>query len=186
MVLCREREFFGKNDSNFSFLVNRRGTAAFSQLYRGGQRVEVEDRSGISIGDRRWSKTENNRTSSSWSTWRGNSGATFVHCAINNLHCALNNLQYLPEYFREEFPSKGVHWNIFFPFQCPFARIIYIFDYKNTSFLKQLQNEITAVNATALELMNLPEHIIDAALSTYKLSEYVCKTSLYLHCLIVG
>ena len=57
------------------------------------------------------------------------------------------------------------------PEECPFARIIYIFDYKNTTFLKELQNEITEINATALELMNLPDHIIDAALSTYKLSD---------------
>jgi hypothetical protein len=46
-----------------------------------------------------------------------------------------------------------------------------MFDYSNTTFLKELQTEITEINATALELMNLPEHIIDAALSTYKLSE---------------
>lgn len=61
--------------------------------------------------------------------------------------------------------------SFFFIFQCPFARVIYIFDYTNTTFLKEITNEITLVNATALELMNLPKHIIDAALSTYKLSE---------------
>lgn len=54
--------------------------------------------------------------------------------------------------------------------QCPFGRVIYIFEYKNAPFLRQLQSEITAVNAEALELDTLPQHVIEAALSTYKLS----------------
>lgn len=54
--------------------------------------------------------------------------------------------------------------------QCPFGRIIYMFEYKNAPFLRQLQSEITAVNAGALELDTLPQHVIEAALSTYKLS----------------
>lgn len=54
--------------------------------------------------------------------------------------------------------------------ECPFGRIIYIFEYKNAPFLRQLQSEITAVNAGALELDTLPQHVIEAALSTYKLS----------------
>ncbi|RMX52800.1 hypothetical protein pdam_00012207 [Pocillopora damicornis] len=54
---------------------------------------------------------------------------------------------------------------------CPFGRIIYIFEYKNAPFLRQLQSEITAVNAEALELDTLPQHVIEAALSTYKLSK---------------
>ena len=54
--------------------------------------------------------------------------------------------------------------------QCPFGRIIYMFEYKNAPFLRQLQYEITAVNAGALELDTLPQHVIEAALSTYKLS----------------
>ena len=56
--------------------------------------------------------------------------------------------------------------------QCPFGRIIYMFEYKNAPFLRQLQSEITAVNAGALELDTLPQHVIEAALSTYKLSRY--------------
>lgn len=48
--------------------------------------------------------------------------------------------------------------------------MIYIFEYRNAPFLRQLQSEITAVNAEALELDTLPQHVIEAALSTYKLS----------------
>ncbi|XP_020606074.1 uncharacterized protein FLJ43738-like [Orbicella faveolata] len=54
--------------------------------------------------------------------------------------------------------------------ECPFGRVIYIFEYRNAPFLRQLQSEITAVNAEALELDTLPQHVIEAALSTYKLS----------------
>lgn len=54
---------------------------------------------------------------------------------------------------------------------CPYGRVIYIFEYKNAPFLRQLQSEITAVNAEALELAALPQHVIEAALSTYKLSK---------------
>lgn len=60
--------------------------------------------------------------------------------------------------------------SLFLP-QCPFGRIIYVFEYKNAPFLRQLQSEITAVNAEALELDTLPQHVIEAALSTYKLSK---------------
>ena len=56
--------------------------------------------------------------------------------------------------------------------QCPFGRAIYVFEYKNTPFLRQMQCEITAVNAEALELDTLPQHVIEAALSTYKLSRW--------------
>ena len=52
--------------------------------------------------------------------------------------------------------------------QYPFGRITYMFQYKNAPFLRQLQSEITAVNAGALELDTLPQHVIEAALSTYK------------------
>ncbi|KAL9960808.1 hypothetical protein ACROYT_G034311 [Oculina patagonica] len=55
--------------------------------------------------------------------------------------------------------------------ECPFGRVIYVFEYKNAPFLRQLQSEITAVNAEALELDTLPQHVIEAALSTYKLSK---------------
>ncbi|XP_021347646.1 uncharacterized protein LOC110446691 isoform X2 [Mizuhopecten yessoensis] len=54
--------------------------------------------------------------------------------------------------------------------ECPFGRIVFIFDYKNTTLLHQLQNLVTDVNAEALELDDMPQHVINAALSTYKLS----------------
>ncbi|XP_033746510.1 uncharacterized protein LOC117331748 isoform X3 [Pecten maximus] len=54
--------------------------------------------------------------------------------------------------------------------ECPFGRIVFIFDYKNTTLLHQLQNLVTDVNAQALELDDMPQHVINAALSTYKLS----------------
>ncbi|XP_071485699.1 uncharacterized protein [Diadema antillarum] len=56
------------------------------------------------------------------------------------------------------------------PSECPFSRIVYIFDYKNTKFLHKLLGLVTNINARALELDHLPAHIIEAALSTYKLS----------------
>lgn len=49
--------------------------------------------------------------------------------------------------------------------------MVYIFQYTNTVFLRRIQTEIVNINAEALELENLPKHVIDAALSTYKLSE---------------
>ena len=54
--------------------------------------------------------------------------------------------------------------------QCPFGRIIFVFAYKNTTLLHQLQGLITAINARALDLDDMPQQVIDAALSTYKLS----------------
>ena len=45
-----------------------------------------------------------------------------------------------------------------------------MFDYKNTILLHQLQNLVTDINARALELDDMPQHVINAALSTYKLS----------------
>ncbi|XP_013407741.1 uncharacterized protein LOC106171815 [Lingula anatina] len=55
-------------------------------------------------------------------------------------------------------------------FECPFGRIVFIFDYKNVQFLRKLQTLVTDINARALELDTMPQHVIDAALSTYKLS----------------
>lgn len=55
--------------------------------------------------------------------------------------------------------------------QCPFGRLVYIFKYTNSKFLRRIQKEITAINAEALELDSLPQHVIQAALSTYKLSK---------------
>ena len=47
---------------------------------------------------------------------------------------------------------------------------MYKFDYKNVQFLNQTQSLISKINARALELDDMPQHVIDAALSTYKLS----------------
>ncbi|XP_033647231.1 uncharacterized protein LOC117306814 [Asterias rubens] len=57
------------------------------------------------------------------------------------------------------------------PPECPFARMVYIFECKNTEFLHMLVKLVTLINATALNLDQMPPHIIEAALSTYKLSE---------------
>ncbi|XP_053378149.1 uncharacterized protein LOC123529262 isoform X2 [Mercenaria mercenaria] len=54
--------------------------------------------------------------------------------------------------------------------ECPFGRIVFKFDYKNTHLLNQLQMVVTKINARALELDDMPQHVVDAALSTYKLS----------------
>ncbi|XP_052781235.1 uncharacterized protein LOC128217855 isoform X2 [Mya arenaria] len=54
--------------------------------------------------------------------------------------------------------------------ECPFSRIVFRFGYKNTVMLNELQNLVTRINARALELDDMPQHVIDAALSTYKLS----------------
>ena len=59
---------------------------------------------------------------------------------------------------------------LLFCFQCPFGRIVFRLDYRNTMLLNQLQSLITKINARALELDDMPQHVIDAALSTYKLS----------------
>ncbi|PIK33636.1 hypothetical protein BSL78_29553, partial [Apostichopus japonicus] len=57
------------------------------------------------------------------------------------------------------------------PLESPFSYIIFIFEYKNSSFLHQLLQLVTKINSKALNLDVLPDHIIQAALSTYKLSE---------------
>ncbi|XP_074646485.1 uncharacterized protein LOC141902581 [Tubulanus polymorphus] len=54
--------------------------------------------------------------------------------------------------------------------ECPFARIIFKFDYKNATFLHKIQNLITEINAKALQLDDLPDTVVSVALSTYKLS----------------
>ena len=63
-----------------------------------------------------------------------------------------------------------IKFTYLFPLQCPFGRIVYKFDYKNVQFLNQMQTLISKINARALELDDMPQHVIDAALSTYKLS----------------
>nr|XP_020654135.1 uncharacterized protein KIAA1257 homolog isoform X3 [Pogona vitticeps]XP_020654136.1 uncharacterized protein KIAA1257 homolog isoform X3 [Pogona vitticeps] len=54
---------------------------------------------------------------------------------------------------------------------CPYGCIIYIFDYKNTSLLSYLLQEITAINAEALQLNSYPPHIIQKSLNTLKLNQ---------------
>ncbi|XP_070192982.1 uncharacterized protein [Littorina saxatilis] len=54
--------------------------------------------------------------------------------------------------------------------ECPFGRIIFVFAYNNTTMLHRLQGLVTEINALALELDDMSQHVIDAALSTYKLS----------------
>ncbi|GFS25099.1 hypothetical protein ElyMa_003432800 [Elysia marginata] len=54
--------------------------------------------------------------------------------------------------------------------ECPFNRIIFIFGYSNTELLNNLQTLVMGINAKALGLDTMPQHVIDAALSTYKLS----------------
>uniref|UniRef100_G1KN91 Cilia and flagella associated protein 92 (putative) n=1 Tax=Anolis carolinensis TaxID=28377 RepID=G1KN91_ANOCA len=52
---------------------------------------------------------------------------------------------------------------------CPYGCIIYIFDYKNTSLLSYLLEEITKINAEALQLDSYPLPIILRSLNTLKL-----------------
>ena len=49
--------------------------------------------------------------------------------------------------------------------------MVYIFDYKNKEYLSKLLKKVTEINAAALQLSDYPYHVIEAALSTYKLSE---------------
>lgn len=58
-----------------------------------------------------------------------------------------------------------------FWFQCPFNRLVYIFDYNNKKFLGEILTKVSEVNARALNLSTYPQHVIDAALSTYKLTD---------------
>ena len=49
--------------------------------------------------------------------------------------------------------------------------MVYIFDYKNKEYLSKLLKKVTEINAAALQLSDYPNRVIEAALSTYKLSE---------------
>ncbi|XP_053150347.1 uncharacterized protein CFAP92 isoform X2 [Hemicordylus capensis] len=53
---------------------------------------------------------------------------------------------------------------------CPYGCMIYVFDYKNTSLLSYLLQEITEINAEALQLEGYPLHIIQKSLNTLKLN----------------
>ncbi|XP_041081427.1 uncharacterized protein cfap92 [Polyodon spathula] len=52
---------------------------------------------------------------------------------------------------------------------CPFGRIICIFDSLNSFALKRLNSEICRINAAALQLDSYPEHLLESAFYSYKL-----------------
>ena len=56
---------------------------------------------------------------------------------------------------------------------CPFSRTVIYFSYSNKTLLRKIENFVTMANARALGLENLDKNVIDAALSTFKLSKYV-------------
>uniref|UniRef100_A0A8C9FUQ1 Cilia and flagella associated protein 92 (putative) n=1 Tax=Pavo cristatus TaxID=9049 RepID=A0A8C9FUQ1_PAVCR len=60
---------------------------------------------------------------------------------------------------------------------CPYGCIIYIFDYSNSSLLRDLMEEITEINAKALQLDCYPPHVIRMALATLKLKSTLEKGS---------
>ncbi|XP_009577179.1 PREDICTED: uncharacterized protein FLJ43738 [Fulmarus glacialis] len=60
---------------------------------------------------------------------------------------------------------------------CPYGCIIYIFDYSNSSLLHDLVEEITEINAKALQLDCSPVHLIGMALAALKLKTTVEKVS---------
>ncbi|KFQ76337.1 Uncharacterized protein FLJ43738, partial [Phoenicopterus ruber ruber] len=60
---------------------------------------------------------------------------------------------------------------------CPYGCIIYIFDYNNSSLLHELVEEITEINAQALQLDCYPVHLIGMALAALKLKTTLEKVS---------
>ncbi|XP_063148927.1 uncharacterized protein CFAP92 [Candoia aspera] len=54
---------------------------------------------------------------------------------------------------------------------CPYGCIIYLFDYKNTSLLHYLMQEITEINAEAFLLDSYPTNITQKSLNTLKLNK---------------
>ncbi|XP_034962164.2 uncharacterized protein CFAP92 isoform X3 [Zootoca vivipara] len=53
---------------------------------------------------------------------------------------------------------------------CPYGCIIYVFDYKNSSLISYLLQEITKINAEALELDSYPLRILHKSLNALKLN----------------
>uniref|UniRef100_H2YY97 Uncharacterized protein n=1 Tax=Ciona savignyi TaxID=51511 RepID=H2YY97_CIOSA len=53
---------------------------------------------------------------------------------------------------------------------CPFSRVVYYFSYSNKALLKQIEEYVSTANAKALKLDHFEKDVLDAALSTYKLS----------------
>ncbi|KFO14644.1 Uncharacterized protein FLJ43738, partial [Balearica regulorum gibbericeps] len=60
---------------------------------------------------------------------------------------------------------------------CPYGCIIYIFDYNNSLLLHDLMEEITEINAKALQLGCYPVHLIGMALAALKLKITLEKVS---------
>ncbi|XP_032851697.2 uncharacterized protein KIAA1257 homolog isoform X2 [Tyto alba] len=60
---------------------------------------------------------------------------------------------------------------------CPYGYIIYIFDYNNSSLLHDLVEEITEINAKALQLDCYPVHLVGMALAALKLKTTLRKVS---------
>ncbi|KFV12036.1 Uncharacterized protein FLJ43738, partial [Tauraco erythrolophus] len=60
---------------------------------------------------------------------------------------------------------------------CPYGCIIYIFDYNNSSLLHDLMEEITEINAQALQLDCYPVHLMGMALAALKLETTLEKVS---------
>ena len=48
--------------------------------------------------------------------------------------------------------------------------MVYKFAYKNVDFLHKLQSLVAEINASALDMDDMPPNVIETALSTYKLS----------------
>nr|XP_018669380.1 uncharacterized protein LOC100176752 [Ciona intestinalis] len=68
-------------------------------------------------------------------------------------------------------PAQNVPCLLPLPNQvCPFSRVIYYFSYSNKTLLKQIEELVTSTNAKALKLDQFEKDVLDAALSTYKLS----------------
>ncbi|XP_030063806.1 uncharacterized protein CFAP92 [Microcaecilia unicolor] len=55
--------------------------------------------------------------------------------------------------------------------ECPFGRIIYIFENNNMPLLQDLMDEITEINASAFQLDSYPVHVIQKALVAFKLED---------------
>ncbi|CAG5119279.1 unnamed protein product, partial [Candidula unifasciata] len=59
---------------------------------------------------------------------------------------------------------------IAYSIECPFNRIIFIFDYQNVELLHNIRTLVMSFNARALGLDTMSQHAINTALAMYKLS----------------
>ncbi len=59
-------------------------------------------------------------------------------------------------------------------FQCFFGRMVCIVNYTNRNIIKNVFDLIQSINSESLGFKQYPIHVQEAALSTYKLNEYVC------------